>query len=176
MTSSDTVHFTRVPTAHGPLLLAATDAGLVHVNFQKGTHPRTPDLLWVEEKAPRHKVLQAAARQFTAYFAGALRDFDLPLAPAGTAFQQKVWKALCGIPYGRTITYGELARRVGKPTAARAVGAANGQNPLPVIVPCHRVIGADGSLTGYGEGLPIKQALLELEGALDQPSLFKAAR
>lgn len=173
MANEDTIHYTRVPTRFGPLLVAASDAGLVRVNFQDGTHPLTPELLWVEEREPKHRVLKDAARQFKAYFAAKLRDFDLPLAPEGTDFQKRVWKALTGIPYGRTITYGALARKVGKPSAARAVGAANGQNPLPVIVPCHRVIGADGSLTGYGEGLPIKQALLDLEQGTDQPALFR---
>jgi methylated-DNA-[protein]-cysteine S-methyltransferase len=173
MSTNGAIHFTRVDTPHGPLLIAASDEGLVRINFQRGTHPLTPELLWVEEREPKHKVLKAAARQFRDYFAGKRQDFDLPLAPEGTDFQRKVWKALERIPYGRTITYGELARRVGKPDAARAVGAANGANPLPVIVPCHRVIGADGSLTGYGEGLPIKAALLELEQGVAQPPLFR---
>ena len=99
-------------------------------------------------------------------------DFDLPLAPQGTAFQKDVWQALASIPYGETISYAQLAQRVGKPTAMRAVGAANGRNPLPIVLPCHRVIGADGSLTGFGGGLPTKQFLLELEGALPQGDLL----
>ena len=106
--------------------------------------------------------------QLQAYFAGELREFDLPLAAAGTAFQQRVWRALCDIPYGETISYGELARRIGQPTASRAVGLANGQNPISIVVPCHRVIGANGSLTGYGGGLERKRWLLahESKGSL----------
>ena len=105
------------------------------------------------------------AGQLRAYFAGELRDFDLPLAPRGTAFQQSVWDALLEIPYGATTTYSELAATIGRPSACRAVGAANGRNPLAVIVPCHRVIGAAGALTGYGGGLERKRMLLALEAA-----------
>ena len=100
------------------------------------------------------------------YLAGKRRDFDLPLAPKGTSFQQRVWSALGDIPYGRTITYGELARRVGCPGGSRAVGQANHRNPLPILLPCHRVVGANGTLTGYGGGLALKQWLLRLEGIL----------
>jgi methylated-DNA-[protein]-cysteine S-methyltransferase len=102
--------------------------------------------------------------QLREYFAGARKTFDLELAPKGTAFQLDVWNALCEIPYGDTITYAELARRIGRPAAVRAVGAANGANPIPVIVPCHRVIGTNGTLTGYGGGIERKQFLLALEG------------
>jgi methylated-DNA-[protein]-cysteine S-methyltransferase len=101
--------------------------------------------------------------QLTEYFAGTRRQFDLPLAPEGTPFQQRVWRVLLDIPYGQTISYGELAARIGQPSAARAVGLANGSNPLPIVIPCHRVIGAGGKLTGYGGGLPIKRQLLALE-------------
>jgi methylated-DNA-[protein]-cysteine S-methyltransferase len=101
--------------------------------------------------------------QLSEYFGGERMEFDLPLAPAGTAFQHKVWNALCGIAYGETISYGELARRIGQPGAARAVGLANGSNPLPIVVPCHRVIGADGSLTGFGGGIERKRWLLAHE-------------
>jgi methylated-DNA-[protein]-cysteine S-methyltransferase len=107
--------------------------------------------------------LKEPVRQLRAYFAGELKDFDLPLAPKGTEFQQNVWAELCKIPYGETISYGELARRIGNPNASRAVGLANGSNPIPVVIPCHRVIGANGKLTGYGGGLPIKERLLALE-------------
>ncbi len=106
----------------------------------------------------------AAVEQLGEYFRGERREFTLPLAPSGTAFQKRVWSELCKIPYGSTISYRELAERIGQPTATRAVGAANGQNPISIVVPCHRVIGANGSLTGYGGGPPRKQALLELEG------------
>jgi len=123
---------------------------------------------YLEENA--HAEWDAAAltdveRQVGEYFAKRRRDFDLPLAPEGTAFRLRVWMELRRIPYGVTISYGELAKRIGKPTGSRAVGAANGANPIALVVPCHRVIGADGSLTGYGGGLPIKEALLQLEGA-----------
>jgi methylated-DNA-[protein]-cysteine S-methyltransferase len=107
--------------------------------------------------------LSEARAQLQAYFAGELRGFELPLAAEGTPFQQRVWRALCDIPYGETISYGELARRIGQPAAARAVGLANGQNPIAIVVPCHRVIGANGSLTGYGGGLERKRWLLAHE-------------
>ena len=102
-------------------------------------------------------------RQLKAYFAGELENFDLPLSPQGTPFQQRVWGELQKIPYGDTISYGELARRIGNPKASRAVGLANGSNPISIVIPCHRVIGANGKLTGYGGGLPIKEKLLALE-------------
>jgi methylated-DNA-[protein]-cysteine S-methyltransferase len=104
-----------------------------------------------------------AIRQLREYFAGKRVEFDLPLAPEGTAFQRGVWRQLQEIPYGETISYGELARRVGNPKASRAVGSANGANPLPIVIPCHRVIAGDGSLGGFGGGLPTKQTLLDLE-------------
>lgn len=107
--------------------------------------------------------LSEIIRQLNAYFAGKLESFDLPLAPEGTPFQQKVWKELCQIPYGETISYGELARRIGNASASRAVGLANGSNPIPIVIPCHRVIGSNGKLTGYGGGLDIKEKLLALE-------------
>jgi methylated-DNA-[protein]-cysteine S-methyltransferase len=107
--------------------------------------------------------LQEPVRQLRAYFAGDLETFDLPLAPAGTPFQLAVWRELCKIPYGKTISYGELARHLGNPNASRAVGLANGANPIPIVIPCHRVIGSNGKLTGYGGGLPIKEKLLALE-------------
>jgi methylated-DNA-[protein]-cysteine S-methyltransferase len=121
---------------------------------------RIPHSAFRDDHAPP---FAAVKEQLAAYFRGDLQAFDLPLAPAGTPFQRRVWQELARIPYGETISYGELARRVGNPKAARAVGLANGQNPLPIIVPCHRVIGSDGRLTGYGGGLPRKEALLALE-------------
>lgn len=146
----------------GTLTLAATDDGLHAIEFPRNRHPADREG-W---KAGHHAHLDHAARQLDAYFAGRRRAFDLPLAPRGTDFQRTVWMTLAGIGYGETISYAQLAQRVGKPTAMRAVGAANGRNPLPIVLPCHRVIGADGSLTGFGGGLPTKQFLLELEGAL----------
>ncbi len=107
--------------------------------------------------------MKETIRQLHSYFARELEEFDLPLAPEGTAFQLRVWKRLCDIPYGETISYGELARRLDNPNASRAVGLANGSNPIPIVIPCHRVIGSNGKLTGYGGGLPIKEKLLALE-------------
>lgn len=112
---------------------------------------------------PARELVDALRRRLDAYFAGERIAFDLPLAPAGTPFQLGVWDALCGIPYGETVSYAEIARRVGRPSAVRAVGAANGRNPIAILIPCHRVIGANGTLTGYGGGLDRKQALLALE-------------
>jgi methylated-DNA-[protein]-cysteine S-methyltransferase len=147
----------------GPLVLAADDAHLQVLEFETPAHPVKRGDHWREG---RNAVIDAAHRQLDEYFAGRRRDFDLPLAPQGTEFQRGVWWALADIPYGRTISYAQLASSIGKPTATRAVGAANGRNPLSIVLPCHRVIGADGSLTGYGGGLPIKTFLLTLEGAL----------
>lgn len=142
----------------GPLILATGDAGLHHVMFASSKRAK-PDPQWREDAQP----LQETMRQLRAYFAGELENFDLPLAPDGTDFQRNVWRNLCDIPFGETISYGELAKRVGNPKASRAVGAANGQNPIPIIIPCHRVIGSNGKLTGFGGGLPIKEKLLALE-------------
>ena len=125
------------------------------------------------DRDDRHPVLVETATQLTAYFAGQRRDFDLPLAPAGSDFQQRVWAELRRIDYGRTASYGEVARRLGLTNAAsRAVGLANGRNPIPIVIPCHRVIGADGTLTGYAGGLPRKRLLLGLEQPVSQDALF----
>jgi methylated-DNA-[protein]-cysteine S-methyltransferase len=148
----------------GTLTVAATDAGLHAIEFPRNRHPADRQG-WTEGD---HALIDLAARQLDEYFAAERRVFDLPLAPRGTDFQCTVWMTLAGIGYGETISYAQLAQRVGKPTAMRAVGAANGRNPLPIVLPCHRVIGADGSLTGFGGGLPTKQFLLELEGALER--------
>src|SRR5688572_12192877 len=152
----------------GELLLSADDTGLTGVWFEPtGGRVASPDrrrAAVASDAASR--ILDAARAQLAAYFAGGLRSFDLPLAPRGTPFERRVWEALRDIPFGRTVSYGELARIIGEPGAARAVGAANGRNPLPIVVPCHRVIGADGSLVGFGGGLPRKRWLLEHEGAL----------
>jgi len=153
------VSYTQMESPVGPLLLAANDQGLREILFVNGRSSARPRPSWREDKA----VLKETIQQLRAYFAGDLEDFDLPLAPEGTPFQLKVWKRLCEIPYGKTISYGELARRIGNPNAARAVGLANGSNPIPIIIPCHRVIGSNGKLTGYGGGLPIKEKLLALE-------------
>lgn len=110
------------------------------------------------------EVIREAARQLNAYFAGNLREFSLPLSPNGSAFMKKVWKALCGVPYGKTASYKEIATAIGNSKAARAVGLANNRNPIPIIIPCHRIIGSDGKLVGYGGGLDLKKRLLEIEG------------
>lgn len=151
-----------MPSPIGDLLLAGDDDALHIVHFQGGVRPTKPRPGW----EPDAKPFREAMRQLNAYFAGKLKAFDLPLSPQGTEFQLKVWKTLLTIPYGETWSYGDIARRIHRPAAFRAVGAANGQNPIPVIIPCHRVVGSDGSLTGFGGGLPIKQQLLALEGAL----------
>jgi len=153
-----TVRFTILPSPIDDLMAVAEGDSLVGLMMLP--HP-DPGSDW--QRADDDPILAEARRQLVAYFAGERQDFDLPLAPAGTAFQLQVWAALREIPYGQTISYGELARRIDNPQASRAVGLANGRNPISVIIPCHRVIGADGSLTGYGGGLPRKQLLLALE-------------
>jgi methylated-DNA-[protein]-cysteine S-methyltransferase len=143
----------------GRLLLVADAQGLRHLDFPCADQDARIQPTW--QRSRRH--LGAVVAQLDAYFAGELQDFDLPLAPRGTPFRTSVWHALVRIPYGETISYGELAHRIGSPSASRAVGAANGANPLPIIVPCHRVIGSSGALTGFGGGLPTKRWLLEHE-------------
>jgi methylated-DNA-[protein]-cysteine S-methyltransferase len=143
----------------GPLLLAGTPWHLTLVSFAEGKHARQVMSEWQEDRAPFRRAIE----QLSQYFAGKLRKFDLPLRLEGTEFQNSVWTALSSIPYGETISYKRLAERVGRPKAVRAVGAANGANPIPIILPCHRVIGQDDSLTGFGGGLPLKQRLLQLE-------------
>lgn len=162
---------THIASPVGPLLLAASDDGLHLIEFTSPRHPYPRGADW---RHGDHEVLQRAREQLDEYFNEGRRVFDLPLAPRGTAFQQDVWRTLTTIPYGETLSYAQLATRVGRPSAMRAVGAANGRNPLPIVLPCHRVIGADGSLTGFGGGLPTKRFLLELEGAL-ATDLFGAA-
>ncbi|UCE64821.1 MAG: methylated-DNA--[protein]-cysteine S-methyltransferase [Nitrospirota bacterium] len=143
----------------GNILIAGDKRGLKLINFQDGPNAQAPDPKWKEDS----QFFRAVIQQFHAYFGGRLTQFRVPLAPEGTPFQMKVWKALQRIPYGKTVSYGEIARRIGNPKASRAVGAANGQNPLSIIVPCHRVIGQTGDLVGYGGGLTIKKTLLEHE-------------
>ena len=147
-----------ITTPVGPFVVDADDNGITFLSLD-GVPPRDPRAPTVASRA----LLDDAERQLDEYFAGSRASFELRLALRGTPFQLQVWRALCDIPYGETISYGELARRVGVPGAARAVGLANGRNPVPVIVPCHRVIGANGMLTGYGGGLDRKRWLLALE-------------
>ena len=157
-----TTCYERVASPVGPLLLAVSDVGLRAIEFPGPTRARRSGL-W---RQGDHRLLRDARTQLREYFDGTRRAFDLPLALEGTAFQRAVWHALATIPYGETISYGELAARVGRPSASRAVGGANGRNPLPIVLPCHRVIGAKGALTGFGGGVPTKRFLLTLEGAL----------
>jgi methylated-DNA-[protein]-cysteine S-methyltransferase len=151
--------YTWMASPVGRLLLAGDEAGLRSVSFATSHRADVVREDWVEDRV----ALRDVERQLRDYFAGALREFDLELAPAGTEFQLRVWRELRAIPYGETISYGELAKRVGNVKASRAVGLANGSNPIAIIVPCHRVIGSDGSLTGFGGGLRNKEILLELE-------------
>jgi methylated-DNA-[protein]-cysteine S-methyltransferase len=151
--------YCELSTPVGRLLLAGDEKGLRRISFQKGFHPVKPAGDWRRTEEP----FREALAQLEAYFAGELRMFDLKLALEGTPFQLEGWSMLRNIPYGETVSYGELARRLGRSKAFRAVGAANGRNPIPIIVPCHRVIGSSGSLTGFGGGLAIKCRLLKLE-------------
>jgi methylated-DNA-[protein]-cysteine S-methyltransferase len=153
------VFYTTVESPVGPLLLAGDADALRRVSFESSKHAARPPADWKEDRAPFTEVIG----QLQAYFRGELRKFDVPLAMEGTEFQLRVWNALRGIPYGETISYLQLAERIGNPRAVRAVGLANGSNPIPIIVPCHRVIGSDGSLTGFGGGISTKKKLLELE-------------
>lgn len=158
-----TVFFRHIDSPIGRLLIAADDDGIRAVEFPENRHPVKREGEWREGD---HPLLDEAARQLGEYFAGERRGFDLPLAPRGTEFQRKVWLALRGIPFGQTWSYAQLAKSIDNMQAMRAVGAANGRNPIPIIVPCHRVIGANGTLIGFGGGLPTKEFLLRLEGAL----------
>jgi methylated-DNA-[protein]-cysteine S-methyltransferase len=151
-----------VPSPVGPLTIVAEQGAITGLYMDAQRHAPQPESFGPPAD-PADEPFAAAAAQLAAYFAGQLTEFDLPLSPAGTAFQQRVWAGLRAIPYGRTASYGELARNVGSPAASRAVGLANGRNPIAIVIPCHRVIGADGSMTGYGGGLERKQFLLALE-------------
>ena len=165
-----TLRYGTFDTPLGPMVAAVDDAGAVtHLDFLEDVASASA---WMARHGrgvaarPSKSAIRPVARAMEAYFSGARRDFDLTLAPRGTSFQHRVWDELQRIPYGTTISYGALARRIGRPSASRAVGRANGTNPIAVIVPCHRVIGSTGDLTGYAGGLAIKAALLAHEGAL----------
>jgi methylated-DNA-[protein]-cysteine S-methyltransferase len=165
-TAAACVH-TTIDSPLGPLLLAASPQGLAGIWFTDQRHRPPAERILGWPQAPAHPLLVEAARQLSAYFQHARSPFKLPLdLAAGTAFQRAVWQALLKIPAGATLSYGALASQLGKPAAVRAVGAAVGRNPLSIVVPCHRVLGANGSLTGYAGGLERKTALLQLEGAL----------
>lgn len=159
---------TEMESPIGPLTLVAEGRALVAIEMRPLARARAS-----AERSDDESTLAEARRQLAAYFAGERRDFSLPLAPQGSPFQLRVWKALQRIPYGETTSYGEIAAAIGAPGSARAVGAANGANPLPIVVPCHRVIGANGSLTGYGGGIQRKKALLALEAS--HSGLFAAS-
>ena len=165
---SETIWYDELPTPIGQLRLVADREGLREVWFESGKHRKSPSPDWVRAARP----LAEARRQLEEYFAGDRTRFELKLHPVGTPFQLAVWAELGRIPYGVTISYAELARRIGQPAAMRAVGAANGRNPIPIILPCHRVIGSNGSLTGFGGGLPTKRFLLSMEDRVAHGDLF----
>lgn len=164
--------FVTVDSPLGPLTLTAASGCLTGLYMDVQQHRPPPETFGLAGD-PADEPFSAAAAQLAAYFAGERTEFDLPLAPAGTEFQQRVWTALRGIPYGSTWSYGQLADKIGKPSAVRAVGLANGRNPIAVLIPCHRVIGSDGSLTGYGGGLERKRFLLDLERGGARSELFR---
>jgi methylated-DNA-[protein]-cysteine S-methyltransferase len=157
----------------GPLTVVAHEGAIVGLYMDLQRHCPADDILGeLDLRACRAEPFKTAADQLGAYFAGTLTRFTLPLAPRGSVFQQRVWAGLQDIPYGDTESYGELAERIGSPGAARAVGLANGKNPIGIIIPCHRVVGSDGSLTGYGGGIDRKRQLLDLERAVSGAALF----
>ncbi|TGB44956.1 methylated-DNA--[protein]-cysteine S-methyltransferase [Mycolicibacterium peregrinum] len=162
-----TLQYRTMGSPVGLLTLAGRDGRLMHLRMVDQTYEPSREG-WERDDA----AFPDAVDQLTAYFAGDLTEFDLELDMVGTQFQRRVWEALLTIPYGETCSYGEIARRIGSPSGSRAVGLANGHNPIGIIVPCHRVIGANGNLTGYGGGLDRKRALLELERSRTMPSLF----
>jgi len=153
------LYYDAFATPIGELTVAVADDGVRHILFPENRYDARGRGEWIRDAAP----VREARAQLLAYFAGERDAFDLPLAPRGTAFQCRVWQALAAIPFGATWSYAQLAQHIGQPRAVRAVGAANGRNPLPIVLPCHRVIGANGALTGFGGGLPTKAALLALE-------------
>jgi methylated-DNA-[protein]-cysteine S-methyltransferase len=166
-------YYTYIDTPVGKLMLAGCDDhGLRYIAFQCGKGAMAPRPEWRQSAAP----FRTVERQLREYFQGKRTVFDLKLHPKGTPFQKAVWKALAAIPYGETRSYGEIAKAVGRPAAVRAVGLANGRNPLPIVVPCHRVIGANGQLVGYGGGLPAKQALLDREREVSAARRTRRAR
>lgn len=171
---SSTPHaWTTHATPLGPMILAANDAGLLGAWFEGQRHFSGPQSHWLND--PAHALLRQAGEQLDAWFARELTYFELPLAPVGTAFQQAVWQALARIDFGVTQAYGQVAQALGRPSASRAVGAATGRNPWSIIVPCHRLLGHGGALTGYAGGLDRKQALLAFERSDSLPIVRRAA-
>ncbi|WP_294288273.1 methylated-DNA--[protein]-cysteine S-methyltransferase [uncultured Sphingomonas sp.] len=163
------LYATTMPSPVGTLTLVASDAGLTAVLWEDDRPGRV--MLDATQAKPDHPILAAATLQLTDYFAGTRASFDLPLDPRGTPFQRRVWAALDTIPYGETRSYAQIAAQIGRPTAARAVGAANGRNPVSIVTPCHRVVGANGTLTGFAGGLAAKDYLLTLERGATAPSM-----
>lgn len=163
-----TIVYRYLPSPLGPLLLAAREGALLGAWFEGQRHGPALSADWRE--APKDELLCAAAGQLAAWFEGRRRAFDLPLGPVGTAFQREVWQAIAKLPFGRTASYGDVARALGRPSAARAVGAATGRNPLSIIIPCHRLVASDGALTGYAGGLARKAALLRFERGEPNPA------
>lgn len=159
-----TTYFTQLETPLCTLQLTSDGEALTGI-YLLPDHRHAPEMTTDWQESPTLPIFQRATAQLTEYFSGQRQEFSLPLAAHGTEFQKRVWAELAQIPYGQTISYGELARRTGNPKASRAVGLANGKNPISIVVPCHRVIGASGKLTGYGGGLARKEALLELEAS-----------
>jgi methylated-DNA-[protein]-cysteine S-methyltransferase len=166
-------YYSYIDTPVGKLMLAGCDDhGLRYIAFQCGKGAMAPRPDWRQSATP----FRAVERQLREYFQGKRTTFDLKVHPKGTPFQKAVWKALAAIPYGETRSYGEIAKTIGRPAAVRAVGLANGRNPLPIVIPCHRVIGANGQLVGYGGGLPVKQALLDREREVSAARRTRRAR
>lgn len=163
------MYYCYLSTHIGDLLLAGDEDSLCLIGFPEGSMRREPDPDWIYSEKP----FVEASQQLTDYFDGERQTFDLKLRPGGTEFQLRVLEELQRIPYGVTVSYGEIAARIGKPKAVRAVGAANGRNPIPIIIPCHRVIGSDGKMTGFSGGIPTKKALLRLEMEHSQFSLSR---
>ncbi|EQD42414.1 methylated-DNA--protein-cysteine methyltransferase [mine drainage metagenome] len=155
------MYYWQMPSPVGKLFLAGDEDGLCMLNFQKERHPACPEPGWKRNYAPFRNVIA----YLEGYFRGQRPELDIPLVLNGTSFQLTVWSALTAIPYGETRSYGEVAHAIRKPRAARAVGAAVGKNPIPILIPCHRVIGSTGSLTGFGGGLDVKRILLAIEAS-----------
>lgn len=155
----DTLNYTILKTPIGPLLIAGDENGITEIRFPENGKAAKPEPEWIESA----DALADARAQLSEYFAGKRSSFDLTLNPSGTEFQRRVLDELKRIPYGQTASYSDIAERVGRPAAVRAVGAANGRNPIPIVIPCHRVIGKSGKLTGFAGGLDVKRRLLELE-------------
>jgi methylated-DNA-[protein]-cysteine S-methyltransferase len=158
--------FARYDSPLGPMYATAEDDRITHIEFVGAKYAPEQGSDWLED--PQSPELAACGMQIAEYFAGKRTEFDLPLAPQGSEFQQRVWSEIARVPFGKTISYAELARRAGAVGQARAAGAATGRNPVSLVIPCHRIVGSDGSLTGYAGGLERKRGLLELEGVLQR--------